>query len=66
MFKSPVYSYPSHTEETYNTLTGTLKVIADARGHSSREYSSVVKKADVGKSSKAQDMATVFLSGIKA
>jgi hypothetical protein len=66
MSRSPVHSYPSHTEETHNTLTGTLKVMANAGGQSSGEYSGVVEEADVGKSGKAQDMATVLLSGTKA
>jgi hypothetical protein len=66
MFKSLVYSYPSHTEETHNTFTRTLKVIANVKGHSSEEYSGVVKEADVGKSGKAQDMATVLSFSTKA
>jgi hypothetical protein len=40
--------------------------MADAGGHSSGEYSGVVEEADVGKSGKAQDMATVLSSGTKA
>jgi len=40
--------------------------MANSRGHSSGEYSGVVKEADVGKSGKAQDMATVLSSGEKA
>ena len=66
MYRSPVNSYLSHTEETHDTLTGTLKVMADAGGHSSGEYSGVVEEADVGKTGKAQDMATVLSSGTKA
>jgi len=40
--------------------------MSGAGGHSSEEYSGVVKEADVGKSGKAQDMATVLSSGTKA
>lgn len=66
MSRSPVYSYPSHTQEAHDTLTRTLTAMADAGGNSSGEYSGVVQEADVGKSGKAQDMATVLSSGTKA
>lgn len=54
-----------------NSLTGTLKTIADTRGsnngsHSSREYSGVAEQANIVKGGKTQEIVTVLLSSTTA